>query len=131
MFAEELVSCKPNLATVLDNTSPSVQDSSLLATCFGNRSAVLYELGRLEVTSSCKPSATHTMSIGPLVCMALSIPLQASLVLVFVQECLADIKRALAFGFPEASEYKLYRRQAWCLAQRGQERESQEGSPHH
>ena len=66
MFAEELVSCKPNLATVLDNTSPSVQDSSLLATCFGNRSAVLYELGRLEVTSSCKPSATHTMSIGPL-----------------------------------------------------------------
>ena len=53
-LAEHLVSCKPNLATVLDNTSPSVQDGSLLATCFGNRSAVLYELGKLEVASSYK-----------------------------------------------------------------------------
>ena len=52
-LTEQLVSCKPNLATVLDNT-PSVQDGSLLATCFGNRSAVLYELGRLEVASSYK-----------------------------------------------------------------------------
>ena len=53
---------------------------------------------------------------------------KVSLVLVFVQECLADIKQALAFGFPEVSEYKLYRRQAWCLAQKGQKREAQEGS---
>lgn len=53
-LAEHLVSCKPNLATVLDNTSPSVKDGSLLATCFGNRSAVLYELGKLEVASSYK-----------------------------------------------------------------------------
>lgn len=52
-LAEQLVSCKPNLVTVLDNT-PSVQDGSLLATCLGNRSAVLYELGRLEVASSYK-----------------------------------------------------------------------------
>ena len=67
LFTEQLVSCKPNLArTVLDNTSPSVQDSSLLATCFGNRSAVLYELGKLEVASSYKSSATRIMSIGPL-----------------------------------------------------------------
>lgn len=39
---------------MLDSTkvaSSSVHESSLLATCFGNRSAVLYELGKFEVAS--------------------------------------------------------------------------------
>lgn len=31
--------------------SSSVRESSLLATCFGNRSAVLYELGKFEVAT--------------------------------------------------------------------------------
>ena len=53
---EDLASCKLSLArvSVLDSTkvaSSSVHESSLLATCFGNRSAVLYELGKFEVAT--------------------------------------------------------------------------------
>jgi len=42
-----------------------------------------------------------------------------------LQECLADIEWALSLGFPEASRHKLHRRQAWCWAEMGQEKEAQ------
>lgn len=93
----------------------SQEDSTVLAVCFGNRSAVLYELGgRNEVGgSSTEIPFNYT---GERILLS--------------QECLHDIKQALSFGFPDTSEYKLHRRRACCLAQMGLKEEAHNGREH-
>lgn len=86
--------------------TPHHSEESLLATCHGNRSAVLYELNRITVSTSLKYSSCPRSK------------------LFFMQDCLTDIGLALSFGFPRESEYKLHRRRALCLAQLGRKEEA-------
>ena len=91
------------------------QSTPLLATCFGNRSAALYELGQTEV-----PSLYHRAALKHVFAHLWMYVLHNTM-----QECLIDIERAIHHGYVITSpEDKLIRRREKCLTQRQRQNRS-------
>ena len=108
---DKLFTLHPQLEIVLMSPTPSATSTpqSLLGVCYGNLSAVFFEMQRYEVLK-CR------------ICVN-----SPNWLLHRIQDSLASLNEALTLSSSSSSCAKLYRRKVMCLSHLGRQAEAREG----